>query len=42
MRWHQADLLAIDAYAREEQIERTEAIRRLVRLGLTKTSKSSR
>jgi hypothetical protein len=39
MRWHASDLDAIDAFATEEQIERTEAIRRLVRLGLAKTRK---
>ena len=38
-RWHKPDLGAIDAFARAEQIERTEAIRRLVRLGLAKANK---
>lgn len=33
-RWHADDLKAIDAYAKKHGIERTEAIRELVRLGL--------
>ena len=34
MRWHAEDLAAIDGYGRSEHVDRTEAIRRLVRLGL--------
>jgi hypothetical protein len=34
MRWHAADLAAIDGFAQTEQVERAEGIRRLVRLGL--------
>jgi hypothetical protein len=34
MRWHAEDLSAIDAWAQARQIERTEAIRQLVRWGL--------
>ena len=39
MRWQATDLAAIDAYAEAEGLERTEAIRRLVRIGLTKVRK---
>jgi hypothetical protein len=38
-RWHRPDLDAIDGFAQAEQIERAEAIRRLVRLGVAKTRK---
>jgi len=34
MRWHSGDLVAIDAFAKHEGLERTEAIRALVRIGL--------
>jgi hypothetical protein len=39
MRWHADDLSRIDAYGRAKGIERTEAIRELVRLGLQDRSK---
>jgi len=39
MRWHADDLAAIDAWGQAQELERTEAIRRLVRLGLAKTRK---
>ena len=40
-RWHKPDLDAIDRFARAEMVERTEAIRRLVRLGLAKALRQS-
>ena len=39
MRWHNHDLKAIDAYAKSKQIERTDAIRRLVRMALSGATK---
>ena len=42
MRWHSEDLTAIDAFALSEGLERTEAIRRLVRLGLAGRTKGKR
>ena len=40
MRWHAEDLAAVDAFAEAEGLERTEAIRQLVRLGLAGRSGS--
>jgi hypothetical protein len=39
MRWHVDDLATIDAWGQAQGLQRTEAIRRLVRLGLAKTRK---
>ena len=39
MRWHAPDLEAIDSFAHAEQVDRTEAIRRLVRMGLVHAAK---
>lgn len=41
MRWHAKDLARIDAYAKEHGLERTEAIRELVRLGLIHAKEDS-
>lgn len=41
-RWHVADLDAIDAYAKAVGVDRAEAVRSLVRLGLTMTAKKKR
>jgi hypothetical protein len=39
MRWHAGDLDAIDAWASAHQVERTEAIRKLVRIALAREGK---
>ncbi len=38
-RWHDADLAAIDAYAAEQGIDRSQAIYNLVKLGLSAAGK---
>lgn len=41
-RWHDADLAAIDAYAAEQGIDRSQAIYNLVKVGLASAGKIRR